>query len=494
MGVDLTAVARTVGIETAFVNLRGDSVVLLPQRVAVVGQGATSVTYPLTPATFLSALAVANVYGFGSPLHLAAKELLPINGDGLGVIPMTIYPLDDATGTTASVGELLAAGTASATGSFSIVINGISTAPFVISNGDTPTVIALSMKTAIDAQTDMPVTGVATIGALALTAKWKGVSGDSIRLSVLGDLAAVGVTIGITDPTGGVGNPPVQPALDNIVSIWETMLVNCMEGTDTTSLDSYDVWGEGRWGALVKKPALVFTGSTESVVATLTAAGDLRRTDRTNATVQAPGSTSLPLQIAARAVSRMAVLANNNPPHDYGGQSLTGIVPGADVDQWDYPEQDQLVKAGISTSELRDGVVTMLDSVTYYHPTGEDPPAYRYVVDIVKLQQIIFNIDLIFNSASWDGAPLLPDIDITTNKTARSPKDAVTAINTMIDALGLLAILSDPKTAKTRTTAAIGVSNPKRLDVSLTVQLSGNANVISVDLFFGFFFGTATAA
>jgi hypothetical protein len=32
--------------------------------------------------------------------------------------------------------------------------------------------------------------------------------------------------------------------------------------------------------------------------------------------------------------------------------------------------------------------------------------------------------------------------------------------------------------------------NPKRLDLTVTVQLSGNTNIVSVDLEFGFFFGT----
>jgi len=69
---------------------------------------------------------------------------------------------------------------------------------------------------------------------------------------------------------------------------------------------------------------------------------------------------------------------------------------------------------------------------------------------------------------------------------------AVAAANALIDSLGLNAIISDPKTAKENTVAQINEQNPKRLDVALTVQLSGNTNIISVDLNFGFYFGTAT--
>lgn len=230
-------------------------------------------------------------------------------------------------------------------------------------------------------------------------------------------------------------------------------------------------------------------GDSNTTVAAATAVPDARKTDRTNCQVVAPGSEDLPLQIAARQLARVAVVANNNPPRDYGSQQATGLTPGADGDQWTYAERDQAVKAGSSTIEVRDGVVTIGDIITMYHPTGDPIPAYRYVVDIVKLQNIIFNIDLIFNTPAWDGAPLIPDDQPTANRDARKPKSAVAAVNAMIDSLALNAILSDPETAKGRTLAEISSTNPKRLDINITVQLSGNTNIISIDLNFGFYFG-----
>ncbi len=113
------------------------------------------------------------------------------------------------------------------------------------------------------------------------------------------------------------------------------------------------------------------------------------------------------------------------------------------------------------------------------------------MVDIVKLQNIIFNLDLIFATPEWDGAPLIPDDQPTTNRDAKKPKAAVAAVASMLDSLGLNAIISDPETAKENTLAEIDSGNPKRLNVSTTVQLSGNTNIISVDLNFGFFFGTS---
>ena len=104
--VDASAVARVVGVETIFKNLRGGSIVFLPQRIAVVGQGNTLASYSTDKAQLTSAFAVGSAYGFGSPLHLAALQLLPVNGDGVGTIPVTFYPLEDDGSGIASAGDI----------------------------------------------------------------------------------------------------------------------------------------------------------------------------------------------------------------------------------------------------------------------------------------------------------------------------------------------------------------------------------------------------
>ena len=139
---------------------------------------------------------------------------------------------------------------------------------------------------------------------------------------------------------------------------------------------------------------------------------------------------------------------------------------------------------------VKDSIVNISDVVTFYHPTGDPIPAYRFVCDIVKLQNIIFNLDLIFARPEWDGAPLIPDDQPTSNRSAKQPKAAAAAVAGLLDSLGLNAIISGVATAKESIQAGINPGNPKRLDVSVTVQLSGNTNIISVDLDFGFFFGT----
>ncbi len=494
MGVSASAVARVLGVETIPKDLRGGAVLKLPQRVALIGQGASTVTYATTPLTVTSAAQVGQTYGFGSPLHLAALQLFPVNGDGLGNIPLTIYPLQDDGSGAPSVGIIVPVGTQTGTASYVVKINGISSVPFTIADGDGPADFRTAMLDAINAALAMPMIAAAGAGdSVDLTAKWDGTASNECVVAVEGP--SNGITFGLTQPTGGLVNPDVTAATALISNVWETMIVNCMEFDDTEALDAYSAFGEGRWGALVRKPLIVFTGSRVTVPATASAVTDTRKLQRTNAYITAPLSISLACQIAARGVARIARRANDKPASDYAPQRLEGIFPLAGTPgQWTYPQQDEAVKTGVSTSNQVDTVYELADTVTFYRPDGEEPPAYRYVVDVIKVMNVIFNLTVIFEAEEWNGAPLIPDDQATTNKAARKPKDAKSAVNAMIDSLALDAILSDPTTAKTLTVAAVDGGNPKRLNVTMTVQLSGNTNIISVDMNFGFLFGTQPLA
>jgi phage tail sheath gpL-like len=487
--VDASAVARVVGIKTEFKDLRGGGVLFLPQRIAVIGQGNSAATYATTKRQVTSATEAAQTYGFGSPIHLAVRQLLPINGDGVGTIPVTVYPLEDAASGVVSTGDITPSGTVTESASYRVRVNNILSEGFVVSVGDTVAQIVAAMTTAINAVLEMPVIAVDATTKVDVTSKWKGTSANGIHIEVVGPTTS-GVSYAVTQPTGGLVNPDVDGALSQVGNVWETMALNCMDIADTASLDKYSTFGEGRWGALTRKPLVVFTGNTETTVANATTVSDARKTDRTNSQLVAPGSKDLPFVVAARQLARIAPTANNNPPQDYGSQIATGLVPGADGEQWTYADRDSAVKKGSSTIEVKDGVVNLSDIVTFYHPSGDAIPAYRYVVDIVKVQNILFNLDLIFATKEWDGAPLIPDDQPTTNRSAKKPKTAVAAISSLLDSLGLNAIISDPETAKKNTVAAINAQNPKRLDVSTTVQLSGNTNIISVDFNWGFYFGT----
>ena len=410
--------------------------------MVLIGQGNSTSVYSTTKRSITSASEAANLYGFGSPIHDAAKQLFPLNGDGVGAIPVTVFPLDAGAGAVVAGGDIVATGTATRQFTGRIRIGGVLSDEFVVPTGTVATAIGAILDPVIDDILDMPVTSAANIGGdgVDLTAKWLGETGNDVLIEIDAPTDA-GITFAITAMNSGAVAPDVQVALTQIGDVWETLIVNAaVPYTDTTTLDEFSVFGEGRFDPLVRKPLIVFTGTVETTLATLQAAGDARRTDRVNVIQSVPGSFSTPWAIAARIVSRVARIGDNNPARDYARTTLTGVIPGTDAEQWVYTQRDLLLKAGIATTNLRDGVVEISDTLTLFHPLGETDPAYRFVKDIVKLQQVIFNINLIFDTVEWDGAPLIPDNQPTTNRDARKPKAAVAAVNRMIDNLGLAAI------------------------------------------------------
>lgn len=488
--IDPSAVASVVGIKTSFKNLRRENAAFLPQHLAVVGQGNSAASYSTDKVQLTSAAAVGFRFGFGSPLHLAALQLLPENGDGVGTIPVTFFPLVDAVAATAAAGTITPAGTATAAGSFRVLVNNIRSEAVQVSVGDTVADLTAAIETAVNSVLNVPVIAASTALEATLTTKWAGESANGVVLEIEGG-DDLGLTFAVVQPTGGATNPAVDPALAQFGNVWYSMVLNCLNFDDTGALDAINTAGVGRWSATVRKPFVSFAGYTGADVATAIAVSDARKADYVNATLSAPASNDYPASVAARQVARIIVRANANPAYDYGGLEATGLTAGDSASQWDYTERDQAVKAGTSTVEVNADVVTLSDVVTFYHPDGELTPAYRYVVDIVKLQTVIFNFDLEFASSKWRGAPLIPDGQATTNRAAKRPKDAVTAANNIISSLGLQAVISNPEAAQERTVAGINESNPKRLDLSVSFDLSGNANIISADLDFGFFFGTA---
>ena len=149
--VDASAVARVVGIKTIFKDLRAGNILGLPQRIAVVGQGSSAAVYATTKRQVTSAQEVGSLYGFGSPVHLAAQQLFPVDGDGVGTIPVTVYPLVDDGSGVVSTGSVTPGGSPTVAASYVVRVNGVESEPFVISVGDVVATVTAAMTAAINA-------------------------------------------------------------------------------------------------------------------------------------------------------------------------------------------------------------------------------------------------------------------------------------------------------------------------------------------------------
>ncbi len=486
MGLPNSNRAAAVGIDTQYKNFNEGAVYYLQQGVAVLAQGSDAVTYSTDKFEVTSHQEVGNALGYGSPAHLAAKQLLPDNGDGALGARITIYPLVNEAGGVASAGEVTPTGAQTTAAEYKIRVGGIESNSFVALAADTPALIIPKIITAVNGVLDMPVIATDGTTKVDLTAKHKGTTGDELVIELIG--AQAGLLFGLTAMTGGLVDPDTSVATGQFGDVWESVIVNAI---GAPAHDDLQLFGDGRYGQLVKKPLWAWYGSAESDVNTLKAYADGRKTDKINGVIPAPGSPSAPWIIAARGIARAAKQANQNPALEYRRMELNTVVNGQDGVQWDYPTRDTAWKSGVSSTQIKNNVVTLDNSLLFYHPDGQPNPAYGKVVYVVKLQQVIYNVDLIFDQDSWVKAALIPDDQVSSNVGARKPSDAVAALNVLTDNLAQNAIISDPEFTKANTTAVIDQSNPNRVNIRYPVKLSGNWDIISTDLEFGFFLGGA---
>jgi phage tail sheath gpL-like len=483
-----SAISRVTGVNVEYRNFNTGSGGFLPQRLALFGVGNSDAVYPAEKyETTGTADEVAKRYGYGSPLHLAARQLFPAGGGG-ATFPVTIFPLKPADAAVAAAGAIALDGTPAVAGSGVVRIGGIE-AEFPIVKAATITETLTTIKTAINTKLEMPViAGNIADGELALTAKWKGETGNEIVIKVFTIME--GLTFSITAMTGGALDPDVTPALAAIGQIWETFILSCFTWKKTSRLDQYQVFCEGRWGEFEKKPCLVAHGCVDDY-ATRTAITDLRKYDYANFLIPSVGSDELSFVIAARGlVSDIMTNANSNPPLGYSGK-LTGLAAGPDEAQENYQTRNNSVAKGASTNIKTGSVVELNDIITFYHPDGEAIPSRRHVVDLVKLMNVVFNVRLILEADEKKGAPLVSDATPTTNPRAIQPKMVKTELMNLANSLSREAVTQEPEFSKENMSVKIDSSNPKRLNVKYPVKLSGNVEVTSTDIFFGFYLETA---
>jgi phage tail sheath gpL-like len=486
MGVSPAAISRVTGVEVSYRNFNTGAAQMLPQRVVIIGIGNDDAVYDENKRQVFSASKVGEMYGYGSPLHLAVEQLLPANGPS-AEFPVSVVGIKKKSDAVAATGGINAIGTATGNGSGTVHIGDIP-AEFAVKKGDIPSVILGNIENAINGIINMPVVaGSMTEDGIPLTAKWSGAIGNRITLEMEADIP--GVTFPLEALKDGALDPDISGALSKIGIVWETQILNIFDYTDTARLDKYQEFAEGRGGVLEKKPLYVAHGCTDDLE-TRTAITDLRVNDYSNYLIVSVGSRALPFVVAAKGlINDILTTANKNPPQNYKGK-LTGLHCGADDIQEDFNQRNASITKGSSNNIKNGNVAELNDTVTFYHPAADGKyPSKRYLVDLVKLQNVVFNVRLIMEADELKGAPLVSDKTITDNPTAVTPKAIKTMFFNLADSLAKKAIIQEPDFTKKNMSVAIDSENPKRVNVVFPVKLSGNVEISSTDIYFGFYLG-----
>jgi phage tail sheath gpL-like len=498
--VSSARVSRVVGYKIVKGDFRASSP-NLPQRIAVLAEAneANQSSLSLVPTQIISAQQAGQLYGFGSPIYLIARILLPISGNGVDGVPVFVYPQAKAAGAAAQVLTVTATGTATSNGTHTIMVagrNGLDAQFYDVNilTGDTPTVIAGKIANAVNAILGTPVIVTNALGVATFTAKWSGLTSNDITVTVNTNGASLGVTYATVQTTPGAGTPDISTALNLFGSNWNTIALNSygLVSSVMSALEAFNGIPDptiptGRYVGVLMKPFIAISGSTLDDPTSIT---DARLNNVTIAVAPAPGSAGLPMEAAANMTLLFANVAQNNPHLDVSGQAYKDMPTPVSIGSMaNYDSRDAFVKKGCSTVDLVAGQYVVQDFVTTYHPVGENPPQFRYVRNLMLDFNIRYGYYLLEQTNVVDHA-IANDDDIVSAAKVIKPKQWIQIVNKYADDLVARSLIVDAGFMQSSIVVSISTVNPDRLETFFKYKRSGYVRIVSTTAMAGFNFGT----
>jgi phage tail sheath gpL-like len=462
----------------------------LPQRIAIVAEAneANQGTLDLTPWPATSAKAAGDRYGYGSPIYHIMRILKPLYTDGVGGIPIVVYPQAKAGGAAQRVMDVTPTGVATGNGTHTLVISGrrgLDGVPYDINivTGDTNATISTKIANAVNAVLGTPVIAVAGATKATCTAKWAGLTSNDISITVDTNGNALGITYAVAQVTAGLGTPSVAAALNLFGSEWNTIVINGygMVASVMTALEGFNgiadpVTPTGRYAGIIMKPFIAITGSVADDPSATT---DAKLGEMTIAIAPAPGSAGLPFEAAANMAYLFALISQDSPHLDVCGLSYPDMpVPSGSIGTMaDYNNRDAIVKKGCSTVDKVGGKYVVQDFVTTYHPVGETPPQYRYARNLMLDFNVRFRY-YILEQINVVGKTIVADGDDVDADDVIKPKQWKQIVGQLGEDLTKAALITNADFTRQSITVNIG-SNPDRLDTFFRYKRTGIARISS---------------
>lgn len=445
----------------------------------------------------------ASQVGADSEFGFMAHRLAVRSFEGSQGIPTFIIYQAEAGGAAAAAGTITFTATSASAGTIYLYVAGLRV-PVSVAAGDDDDAIAIKIVAALDGLADsfglhttQAVNGV-TLNQVDFTSKSKGPWGDLISLTFNwgeGEVLPEGVTVTVTDMSGGTGIPDIDTALDATGTgdgQNEAFYTNLSHGygQDSGTLDKISTYNGvgnsfiGNYRKEVARPFRTLVGDTVAGspgLTALVAIGDGRKLDRTNGIIPAPGSPNHPDEIAAWAMGDMS-LNNNERAEGSPIDRVMPFIPGEKADRWtsESANREIAIDAGISNTQVKSGVLTMQNIVTFYHPDNvpDENNGYRSMRNISIIQNKLNTVKLNFEGEKWNNISIVADktkvTDITSRLKARDIDDA-------IDDLQALAIAMEGKAWIY--SAAFTINELKKGDkVALRAGLTGFDMILPVIL------------
>lgn len=493
-------ISRVVGYQLTTGNFQ-EVTPNLPQRIAVLGEANEDNQADLdtTPFEITSSQEAGQRYGYGSPIHMMSRILLPVNGGGVSGIPVIVYPQAKAPGATAKIIEIATSGSATDNGVHTIKIAGRSglDGEFYDINiiaGDGPAEINDKISDAVNNILGSPVVSTNDDYTVNLTSKWKGLTANDITVEIDDNDNDLGISYTITSTQSGAATPSISDSLNSFGSNWNTIVVNGYGTVSSimTALEQFNGRPDktnptGRFVGIVMKPFIAITGSTIEDPSNIT---DTRLNDLTIAIAPAPLSKGLPLEAAANMAVLFALVSQNTPHLDVAGKAYPDMpTPNSIGSMADYASRNAFLKKGCSTVDLVTGQYIVQDFVTTYHKLGETPPQFRYCRNIMVDLNVRFGYYLLEQINVVDHAIASNDDTVSVSNIIK-PKQWIQILNSYAIDLGKRALIVDVPFMQDSIRVGLSTNNPDRLESFFKYKRSGFTRVNATTAEAGFNFGT----
>lgn len=271
----------------------------------------------------------------------------------------------------AASGKIAITGTATEAGLLYVYIGGkLITATVTV--GMSAEEVGEALETAINDEVSLPVTASNTTGTVTLTAKFKGVAGNDIKIELNrlgtseGQVTPAGITAQVTAMASGAGMPDMDDVGAAIGD--EAFEFICMPWSDTTSLDA---WKEimcdesGRWSYVKQLFGHVYS-VRRGTFANLCTEG-AKRNDQHVTTFGMEDDIPNPnWEFAAAAAARIAVFISADPARPTQTGTMVGISAAKPTERFDITERNSLLKYGIATTAYMGGNQCIERAITTY--------------------------------------------------------------------------------------------------------------------------------
>lgn len=327
------------------------------------GSSITKNTLTIMPSAALA----GKVAGRGSQLARMVAKYRDIDPFG----ELWVIAVEEPAGGVAASGKITITGNAQASGTLSLYISTWRVQAGVVT-GDAPEAVAATLAAAINANADLPVTAAAAAGVITLTARHKGLTGNTIPLmlnyygTVGGESTPDGVNVAITAMSGGTGAPDLAAAVAAMGD--EPFDFIGLPFSDSASLATMALEmndSSGRWSYARQLYGHVYTARI-GTLSDLVAFGDtLNNQHITVAGYETAVQTAADELVALR-TARNAVFIRNDPARPTQSGELNGALPAPAGSRFTLTEQQSLLMHGIATAYTEGGTLRIQRDITTY--------------------------------------------------------------------------------------------------------------------------------